>query len=59
MSQNSRRFLRRQRLDHTEHVLSDVDKEYRPDKLHSHNRPHEQPIELRKDDRTKDRARTE
>ena len=59
MSQNSRYFLRRQRLDHTEHVKSDVDKEYQPNKLRSHTRPHEKPIELRQDDRVKDRARTE
>jgi len=59
MSQNSRFTLRRQRLDFTEHVKSDVDKEYDPNSLHSHKRPHEKPIELRKDDRVKDRARTE
>lgn len=59
MGQSSRQFLRRQRLDFTEHVKSDVDKEYGQNELRSHDRPHEQPIELRKDDRVKDRARTE
>ncbi len=59
MSQNSRFFLRRQRLDFTEHVPSDVDKEYQQSSLKSHERPHEDPIELRRDDRVKDRARTE
>ena len=59
MSQNSRFFLRRQRLDHTEHIPSDVDKQYQEGKLRSHERPHQEPIELRKDDRVKDRARTE
>ena len=59
MSQNSRYFLRRQRLDFTETVPSDVDKEYQQNSLRTHRRPHEDPIELREDDRVKDRARTE
>ena len=59
MTQSSRFFLRRQRLDHTEKVKSDVTKEYGPNELYSHRRPPEKPIELRKDDRVEDRARTE
>jgi len=59
MSKSSRFHLRRHKLDHTEHVKSDVDKEHAPRALHSHDRPHEQPVELRKADTVKDRARTE
>jgi len=59
MSQNSRYFLRRQRLDHTESTANNKKKEFGTHTLKSHSRPLPTPLDIRPDDRVLDRARTE
>jgi len=55
-SQTSRDNLKRNKYDHTERNRTDY---YKTDALHSHERPHDVDIELRKPDRVLDRAATE
>lgn len=59
MTKSSRAFLRTKKLDHTEYADKDVLREYKPNELKSHGRPHDHPVRARNADTVKDRGLTE